>query len=633
MNKLIVPIIIVLVIGGLAWSYFHGIRNPQSQGLTLEQIQKTEYALSGMGAPFTFDVNGQYKYFTYMGKGGNGEPNVTYTATLESGKIALGDLNGDGKKDAVIPVVENLGGNGFFEYLVVFLDDNGQPKQTATQPLGDRIVINSINIKDGQVVVDMIDHGPNDGMCCPTLSVTKHFKLQGVDLIEATSTAISADTSDWKTYLNNKYGYGVNYPKDWYAFVPVFQDRTVNPTGKDENIDFGSINLLENKTIDATYQNIYIDRENGSYYADSKTVDDFWNKLGKTDDKGNLANKFKEERFINGEYFVLFDQYGWEVRVQKYLWSPQAVFMHGGNIFWVRPSFNVSEELFNSFLSTFKFISPGSNIDTSTWQIYRNVQYEFEVKYPAYLTATEPENGNAINPNIVYITNLAQGKSDTDQPADRLLIKINPDTKCALKDWKKGFGDIYWKTACIDGNPNYFVVMSALTGESQQVLDQILSTFKFTSQIDTSGWQTYRNEQYGFEFKYSTPFPNIGRNALNSELGTVDNPVGGIYFGPLVFVVLQDEQQKTKAESYFQSVYEHGLNSSSPIQEQVNNPYVQVRLVSFHGGSYAFIKGEKYDVFMDGSSGGFDKLGSDYFGKLSHGEMIGVLSTFKFISP
>lgn len=179
---------------------------------------------------------------------------------------------------------------------------------------------------------------------------------QGIgNLFSVTAASALTDVSTWKTYRNEQYGFEVKYPDDWYAFRPVFQDRVVNVTGNDENVVFGSVNLLENNLVDeATYQGIGIERENGSYYADSKIVDDFWNKLGKYV-SGNLVNKFREKKLINGEYFILFDQYNWEMVAQKYNWSPRAVFMHSGNIFLVRPSYNLDPTMFNTFLSTFKF--------------------------------------------------------------------------------------------------------------------------------------------------------------------------------------------------------------------------------------------------------------------------------------
>ena len=56
-------------------------------------------------------------------------------------------------------------------------------------------------------------------------------------------------------------------------------------------------------------------------------------------------------------------------------------------------------------------------------------------------------------------------------------------------------------------NFSYYIIRADLySGDHRKIVDQILSTFKFispqASTTDTTGWKTYTNEEYGFEFKY-----------------------------------------------------------------------------------------------------------------------------------
>ncbi len=178
---------VIVVTGGIAFLLLSKPQTNQQKPapvmptLTANQIESAQYTLPDFGGPFTFNANGAASTSSMQGKANAAEP-ITLSANLLSDKTAFGDLNGDGAIDAVVPVVEQLGGSGSFYYLVAFLNDNGRPKEAATALLGDRIVVNSITIENGEIAVDMLDHGQNDGTCCATMPVIKHFKLEGTAL-------------------------------------------------------------------------------------------------------------------------------------------------------------------------------------------------------------------------------------------------------------------------------------------------------------------------------------------------------------------------------------------------------------------------------------------------------------------
>ena len=92
---------------------------------------------------------------------------------------AIGDLNGDGVDDAAVILVANPGGSGTFYHLAAVVNENGTPEHVASQSLGDRIQVKSISIRSGEIVLDMVVHGPSDPLCCPTVEVTRTYKLQG----------------------------------------------------------------------------------------------------------------------------------------------------------------------------------------------------------------------------------------------------------------------------------------------------------------------------------------------------------------------------------------------------------------------------------------------------------------------
>ena len=97
---------------------------------------------------------------------------------------AMGDLDGDGDDDAVTALATSLGGTGTFYDLVLVLNENGTPRNTSSVALGDRVIIESIEIMDGTISVVLVMHGPADPMCCPSERETREFVVEDGQLLE-----------------------------------------------------------------------------------------------------------------------------------------------------------------------------------------------------------------------------------------------------------------------------------------------------------------------------------------------------------------------------------------------------------------------------------------------------------------
>jgi heat shock protein HslJ len=97
---------------------------------------------------------------------------------------AFGDLNGDGLEDAVVLLVESSGGSGSFVYMAALLNQSGNAFNIATQFLSDRARVEALAIAEGVITLEMVAHGPEDPMCCPSQQVIETWELQGGTLAQ-----------------------------------------------------------------------------------------------------------------------------------------------------------------------------------------------------------------------------------------------------------------------------------------------------------------------------------------------------------------------------------------------------------------------------------------------------------------
>lgn len=119
------------------------------------------------------------KYFLMV----NGRAQENNDALTMFGEPVYGDLNGDGKQDAAVLLVNEPGGSGTFYYAVLAINVSygiyQEPRYEATNALllGDRIAPQTIEIHDGQAVYNYAARLPNKPMTAQP-SVGKSFYVQ-----------------------------------------------------------------------------------------------------------------------------------------------------------------------------------------------------------------------------------------------------------------------------------------------------------------------------------------------------------------------------------------------------------------------------------------------------------------------
>jgi len=100
--------------------------------------------------------------------------------------VEYGDINGDGKDEAIVTTVYNSGGTGNFSDGFVFTIKNGKPMVLTGFEGGDRADggLVSAKVSNGILVVERNSPGEFGGSCCPEFVETTRYKWNGKQLAQ-----------------------------------------------------------------------------------------------------------------------------------------------------------------------------------------------------------------------------------------------------------------------------------------------------------------------------------------------------------------------------------------------------------------------------------------------------------------
>ncbi|HEY6640024.1 MAG TPA: hypothetical protein VIY67_04770 [Nitrospiraceae bacterium] len=90
---------------------------------------------------------------------------------------------------AALVIMTDPGGSGVFFDLYLVRQQKNRWSVVDRARLGDRIRVNTIEIEQGLVGLDLTAHGSGNGICCPTKRKRVHYALQGERLVNVSAPA------------------------------------------------------------------------------------------------------------------------------------------------------------------------------------------------------------------------------------------------------------------------------------------------------------------------------------------------------------------------------------------------------------------------------------------------------------
>lgn len=146
-----------------------------------------------------------------------------------------GDLDGGGADEAVVGLSRSSGGSGTFDYLAVVGRRNGGLDNVATAPLGNRVQVRAARVEERRLVVDLVQAGARDAMCCPGELVRKTFALRGGTLEEVgppvSTGRLGLDTLEGTEWVLRRWSWEEAAPADPEVTLRIEEGRFAGSNG------------------------------------------------------------------------------------------------------------------------------------------------------------------------------------------------------------------------------------------------------------------------------------------------------------------------------------------------------------------------------------------------------------------
>lgn len=143
----------------------------------LSELENADY--TGLQVGNISLSNGKWEGLPYV-EGGAARPR----AGLLKDFLLSADLNGNGNQESIVVLWENSGGTGSYSYVAVMTRHNSKIKNIGTTLIGDRVKIRNGKIENGEILLEVLQAGEDDAMCCPTMLATRSWSMENGKLEE-----------------------------------------------------------------------------------------------------------------------------------------------------------------------------------------------------------------------------------------------------------------------------------------------------------------------------------------------------------------------------------------------------------------------------------------------------------------